>query len=110
MKFPSGIVASCNTTYGASMPGFVRVHGSRGMLHLEPAFAYQGLRLKAQIQGEPALDELNPDKDPSQFVLEADHFAECILAKKEPKTNGEEGLRDMELMARIYQSAGVKGW
>jgi len=22
MKFPSGVVASCNTTYGAPMPGF----------------------------------------------------------------------------------------
>jgi len=27
MKFPSGVVASCNTTYGAPMPGFYRVHG-----------------------------------------------------------------------------------
>ncbi len=107
MKFPSGVVASCNTTYGASMPGFYRVHGSKGMLHVEPAFAYQGLHLKAQIQGEPPMDEPNPAKDPSQFVREADYFAECILENKEPRTNGEEGLRDMRLMAKIYQSAGA---
>ena len=48
MKFPSGVVASCNTTYGAEMPGFFRVHGSKGMIHMEPAFAYQGLHLKAK--------------------------------------------------------------
>jgi predicted dehydrogenase len=37
MKFPSGIVASCNTTYGASMDGYYRVHGSKGWLQLSPA-------------------------------------------------------------------------
>ena len=108
MKFPSGIVASCNTTYGASMPGFYRVHGSQGMLHVEPSFSYEGLHLKANIQGEAPLDEPNPQRDPSQFVLEADHLADCILRDKEPKTNGEEGLRDMQLMAKIYGAAGLK--
>ncbi len=34
MRFPSGIIASCNTTYGANMPGFYRVHGSKGMMHV----------------------------------------------------------------------------
>jgi predicted dehydrogenase len=108
MMFPSGIVASCNTTYGANMPGFYRVHGSKGWLHVEPAFGYQEQYLKAQIQGEPPIDEPNTTRDPSQFVREADHFAQCILENREPKTNGEEGLRDMQLMAEIYRSAGLK--
>ena len=30
MKFPSGIVASCATTYGAQMDGYFRVYGSKG--------------------------------------------------------------------------------
>ena len=30
MKFPSGALASCSTTYGASINGFYRVHGSLG--------------------------------------------------------------------------------
>jgi predicted dehydrogenase len=109
MKFPSGIVASCNTTYGAEMPGFFRVHGSKGMIHMEPAFSYQGLHLRAKIEGEPPIDEANDQKDPYQFVLEADDFAESILQDKEPKANGKEGLRDMQWMAEIYKSAGVKG-
>jgi predicted dehydrogenase len=108
MRFPSGIVASCNTTYGANMPGFYRVHGSKGMIHVEPSFSYQGLHLTAEIKGEPAIDEPNNEKDPSQFARQADHFAECILENKEPKTNGDEGLRDMQLMAQIYKSCGLK--
>jgi predicted dehydrogenase len=108
MKFPSGVVASCNTTYGASMPGFFRVHGSKGMIHMEPAFAYQGLHLKAEIEGESPIDQPNNEKDPYQFALEADDFSDCILNNKEPKANGEEGLRDMQWMAEIYKSAGIK--
>jgi predicted dehydrogenase len=106
MRFTSGVVASCNTTYGANMPGFVRIHGSNGMMHLEPAFSYEDIRLQAHIKGEPAIDETDPAKDPAQFAREADHFAECIFENKEPKTNGEEGQRDMQYISRIYQACG----
>jgi predicted dehydrogenase len=106
MRFPSGIVASCNTTYGANMPGFYRVHGTKGMLHMEPAFGYEGIHLTAKIQGEPAIDEPNPEKDPAQFTREADHLANVILHGGELRASGEEGLRDMKLMMEIYRSCG----
>ena len=106
MKFPSGILASCNTTYGASMGGYYRVHGSKGTLHVEPAFGYQGQHLKADIKGGEKIDEPNPAKDPSQFVTQADYFANCVFENKEPKSDGQEGLRDMQLMSDIYKSAG----
>jgi predicted dehydrogenase len=108
LKFPSGVVASCNTSYGCNMPGFYRVHGSRGWLNLEPAFGYQGMHLTAQIQGQPAIDEPQTEKDPAHFVREADHFSECILQDKEPKAPGQEGLRDMKLIEYIYRSCGLK--
>lgn len=106
MRFPSGIVASCNTTYGTQMNGYFRVHGSKGILNVEPAFAYQGLHLKAEIEGEAPIDEPNLNTDPSQFVREADYFADCVFNDKEPKSDGEEGLRDMQYMAQIYKSCG----
>ncbi len=107
MKFPSGIVASCLTTYGANMNGYYRVYGSKGVMNVDNAFPYQGQHLIAQINGEPPIDEPNPAKDPSHFTREADYFSECILENKEPKMSGEEGLRDMEYVAQIYKSAGV---
>ncbi len=112
MKFPSGAMASCNTTYGASMPGFYRVYGSKGWLEVDD-FGYENLRLKASYRGaDPSaptttLDELNTERDPKQFVRQADHFSECILENREPKTSGEEGLRDMRYMQQIYRAAGV---
>ena len=106
MKFPSGIVASCNTTYGANMTGFYRVHGSKGWLDANPAFYYDGLRLPAEVSGTQ-LDELNPARGPSHFALQAEHFSHCIQNGLEPKTPGEEGLRDMRYITEIYRSAGI---
>jgi len=109
MKFPSGVVASCNTTYGAQMEGFYRVHGSKGVLQVDDAFVYEGLHLTAKIDGRPAIDEPNTERDPAHFIREADHFAACILENKEPKSPGEEGLKDMKLMMEIYESCKKNG-
>jgi predicted dehydrogenase len=54
MKFPSGIVANCTTTYGASMPGTFAVYGSKGTMRMDAAFGYQG----------PAPDRQNPGRGP----------------------------------------------
>jgi len=106
MKFPSGIVASCNTTYGASMTGYFRVHGAKGELEASPAFNYDGLRLRGDFS-DTKIDEPNPARDPSQFAAQADHFSNCVQNGLEPKTPGEEGLRDMKLITEIYRTAGI---
>jgi len=106
IRFPSGIVASCNTTYGARMDGYVRVHGSKGTLHLQPAFSYEGIKLTTQIQGEADMEKTNKLNDPAQFTAMADYFSDCILNGQEPKTNGDEGLRDMKYISEIYKSCG----
>ncbi len=114
MKFPSGIVASCNTSYGASMDGYFKVHGSKGVIELSPAFSYDGIRMKAQVTkagGGPGHDEVDmptPIRDPQQFTNEADYLADCILHDKAVKVSGQEGLRDMEFMSQIYRAAGAQ--
>ena len=111
MKFPSGAVASCSTTYGAQMPGYARVFGSKGWLETGP-FGYSDVRLKASYTANGAtsqttIDETNPEKDPMQFTRQADHFARCIAEDKTPDTPGEEGLKDMQHMEAIYRAAGL---
>jgi predicted dehydrogenase len=44
-------------------------------------------------------------RDANQFAAEMDHTAECVIEGKEPETPGEEGLRDVRIMAAIYASA-----
>ncbi len=109
-QFPSGIQASCTTTYGGQMPGFYRVYGAKGWLQVDQ-FGYEGLRLTAEYRGESGpvkLDEFNTEKDPEQFVRQVDHFSECVRTGRRPDTPGEEGLRDMEYMRAIYKAAGVE--
>jgi predicted dehydrogenase len=107
MRFPSGILASCNSSYGGYMDGYFRVHGSKGWLEVNPAFVYEGLRLQAWYSGT-TLDEPNPAKDPSQFQAEAEHFSHCVQNGLEPQSPGEEGLRDMRYITEIYNSAGIR--
>ncbi|HTW49771.1 MAG TPA: Gfo/Idh/MocA family oxidoreductase [Acidobacteriaceae bacterium] len=112
MRFPSGILASCNTTYGGDMGGggFFKVHGSKGWVEMEPAFPYQGMRLQARLQDGQMLDTPDPQKDPAQFTTQADYFADCVWNNQEPKTDGREGLRDMTYISQIYEAAGMKGF
>jgi len=106
MKFPSGVVASCNTTYGSLLLGYFKVHGSKGWIEAGPAFNYDGQHLHAEY-GDTVLDEPNLAKDPYQFEAQAQHFSDCIQNGREPKTPGEEGLRDMRYIAEIYRAAGI---
>jgi predicted dehydrogenase len=106
MRFPSGIVASCSTTYGGQMDGYFRVYGSKGWLQVDNAFVYEGLRLRADHQGTQ-IDELNPARDPSQFQAEAEHFSHCIQTSQQPQSPGEEGLKDLQYITQIYKSAGI---
>jgi predicted dehydrogenase len=104
-RFPSGIVAACNTTYGADMTGFFKVHGSKGWIQIDPAFNYDGVHLRAGYPGT-RLDLPSTAHDPYQFQAEAEHFSHCVQNNLEPKTPGEEGLRDMRYIAEIYRAAG----
>jgi predicted dehydrogenase len=112
MKFPSGIVASCATTYGAQMDGFFKVYGAKGWIEAEPAFNYDGQHLHAEYFNGPrvpptVIDEANPQKNPYQFTAQADHFSNCVQNNLEPKTPGEEGLRDLRYITEIYRAAGI---
>jgi predicted dehydrogenase len=114
-KFPSGIVASCSTSYGAQMQGYYRVYGSKGWLQVTEAFSYEGLHMTGQYWRDTEkeadrfvqLDQPNLEKIPQQFVNEADHFSRCILTGQTPQSPGEEGLRDMQYIQQIYKSAGI---
>jgi predicted dehydrogenase len=106
MKFPSGILASCSSSYGARGESFVQMHGDKGYLEIKPAFGYDGLHLTGKtLQGD--IDEPSTGKVPFQFALEADHFASCIRNNTSPKTPGEEGLKDLLAIEAIYRAAGT---
>ncbi len=106
LRFPSGAVANCATSYAAHAHRNLRVLGERGTGEVENAFAYEGQRLRlSHREGEAEAHVELELGQKNQFALEMDHFAECVRDNKTPRTPGEEGVRDQELMAAIYESA-----
>ena len=100
MRFPSGAVASCSSSYESGGFGTsFRVYAEKGWFGLEPAFGYRGNRGQRSDRKEINL----PDDD--LFMLEMDDFSRCILENKPSKVSGEEGLRDVRIMMAIYEAA-----
>jgi predicted dehydrogenase len=104
MRFPSGVVASCLTSYGSIFTGnLARIIGPTGTIEMNPAYSYSGIHVTGRT-GSGVEDLSIVDPNPRQFAREADHLATCILEDKEPKADGYEGLRDMQIITAIYQS------
>jgi predicted dehydrogenase len=107
MRFPSGVVATCATSYGSNCGNYFHAVGAKGWVRMDPAYSYEGNRIKAHLANGQDIDEPAGDPSPGQFTREAEHFSSCILEDKAPKTPGEEGLRDMRLIEAIYRSAAA---
>lgn len=105
MRFRSGILANCSSSYGQAGEAYLRINGTQGWLTLQNAFHYEGLHLTGKTTSG-YIDEPATGKAPYQFTLEADHFANCILNNTAPHTDGSEGLKDMLAIEAIYRSAG----
>src|SRR4051812_36886033 len=106
LRFPSGIIADCSTSYGMHESRYFHVHTDAGSFNLENSFAYEGQQLRVSHRSDKAesIDQIRlGQKD--QFALEIDHMADCILNSRRPHTPGEEGLQDHLLMEAIYKSA-----
>jgi predicted dehydrogenase len=106
LRFPSGILANCSSSYGYDSQNRYRVVGTDGWLELEPATIYSGLRMR--VHKNNVLEEVQlPVRD--HFALEMDHMSGCVMENREPLTPGEEGLRDLRIMMAIYEAGKTGG-
>ncbi len=103
MRFPSGAIADCVSSYSSGHNAY-RVTGTRGWVGMEPATPYQGHQMWTRQNGKNSQIVLPPPPK-SQFVGQLDHLAESILSGIPLRASGEEGLRDMRLIEAIYRSA-----
>lgn len=102
LRFPSGILANCSSSYGYYHQSHFRVLGTTGLLELDPATWYSGLRMRVQ-HGTVFEERELPVVD--HFAAEMDHMSGCVMENKQPLTPGEEGLRDLTIMMAIYEAA-----
>ena len=98
MKFPSGVLAYCSTTYNFSGINRFSAHCDKGWFSLDPAYSYGGIKgrtSKGDVIEKPVID---------QFANEMDNFSKCILEGRESQVSGEEGMRDLKVIEAIYRS------
>jgi Predicted dehydrogenases and related proteins len=102
LRFPSGVLANCTSSYGYFHQSHYRVVGTNARLCMDPATWYSGLRL--WIEHDNVIEQLDlPEVD--HFAAEMDHMSDCVQKNRQPLTPGEEGLRDLTVMQGIYESA-----
>ena len=104
LRFPSGILAQCTSSYGYAWQSHYRVVKSEGWLEMDPATAYSGLRMRVH-RGNTIEEKDLPVVD--HFAAEMEHMSSCVMESKEPLTPGEEGLRDLTIMKAIYEAANT---
>lgn len=113
LRFPSGIMAQCDCSFATAVDRHYRVHCTKGTIIMNPAFSYRGLRLYVR-QGEEGPGGARSEEvlvEPvNQFAAEIDHFSDCILNDRMPRTPGEEGLADMRVIAAIDEAARSGCW
>lgn len=102
LRFPSGVLANCTSSYGYSDVKRYRVFGADGYLELDPATDYYEHRLKIGLKDKTEERQI---QEKNQFALEIDHLSECVMQNKTTQTPGEEGLQDVKLMRLIYEAA-----
>ena len=110
MRFPSGILASCTTSYNYQETKRFRVFAERGWLDLDPATDYYQHRMTIERPAPPdvapkTLRQERQIPEGNQFALMLDHMAEVARTNTPSRTPGEEGLRDVRLMNLIYEAA-----
>jgi predicted dehydrogenase len=103
LRFPSGVIANCVSSYSSGHNAF-RVTGTKGWVGLEPATSYTGHRMWTRRDGEAEAVVL-PEPRVNQFAAQLDHLSESVATGIPLRASGEEGLRDMRLIEAIYRSA-----
>lgn len=102
MRFPSGVIVTCDCSFNVSPNRRFRVHCDKGFINLDEAFSYRGQVMTIGEKGKKSQLTLTPV---NHFAAEMEHFSECVLQNKTPITPGEEGLADHRVMAAIEESA-----
>jgi len=97
MYFGDEVIAECESSYSKNQ-NVMRADAESGWFELNPAYEYEGLK-GSTSEGEMKLTPVN------QQALQMDDFALCVITDQKSRVPAEMGLRDMKIIAAIYESA-----
>lgn len=101
LQFPSGAVATCETGFHANFD-YLKVFCEKGWYELDPFQRYSGIKGR-KSKGEFNFEQIN------QQTVQMDEMAWCIQNKKPMRVPGEEGVRDIVVVEKIWESIANGG-
>ena len=103
LRFEGERVAAFVTSFNATDVASYRIVGSKGHVHVEPAYEYaEGLEYELTIDGKTTRKRIGKR---DQFAPQLLYFSDCILNNREPEPSGEEGMQDVRIVQALYKSA-----
>lgn len=107
LVFPENRVAQFIVSYYGNPLDEYTISGTKGSIHLSPAFMYETALQFAPIKsGEK--EKTHSFKNTDQFGGEMKYFSECILKGKDPEPDGFEGLADVRVLEAALRSLQSK--
>jgi predicted dehydrogenase len=104
LRFPDERLAQFTVSYSATMTERLQVVGDKGEIEASPCFMFgEGVAIAYRLSvGEDKSEHKSPVVD--QFGGETAYFSECILRGVDPEPDGEEGWRDVRILAAIERA------
>jgi len=102
LEFPEEIRANCRTSFGESLNN-LEVNCQKGWYYLRPFQSYTGVRGKAS--DGTVLEPFGKN----QQAVQMDNDSMAILNKRPVRVPGEDGMKDIVILEKIYESAARDG-
>jgi glucose-fructose oxidoreductase len=103
LRFDGERLATFVTSFNADDVAAYRIVGTKGQLHVNPAYEYAGgLAYELTVNGKTTRRRIGKR---DQFAPELLYFSDCVLKNREPEPSGEEGLQDVRIVQALYESA-----
>jgi glucose-fructose oxidoreductase len=103
LRFPGDRLAQFAVSFGSDAQDNFRIVGTEGSIELEQAYEYVGTRLLTLRAGGSERRRKFSSSD--QFAPELIAFSRAILDDTDVEPDGEEGLRDVRIIAAAVKSA-----
>jgi predicted dehydrogenase len=104
LRFPGERLAQFTVSYSLASSERFQLIGAKGEIEASPCFGYGegvGISYRATIDGETT-EHTHPIVD--HFAGETAYFSDCILNDEIPEPDGDEGWRDVRVLAAIERS------
>lgn len=103
MRFDGDRLATFTTSFAANGVSDLRVVGTEGDIHAEPAYEYTEALGYTLTVGDEIKKKKGRRRD--QFAAELVYFSDCVLNGKDPEPSAAEGCWDVRIVDALYQSA-----